>query len=130
VSKQKWEIEALTSLDFFEHNPEYKGEFGHQYFTDRFSISRMTLFRNKTYMERSNEVKDILKGISIEPNNNGVVFRGDKEKIETLKATIADKDKELEALKLRLNDCYQMLEDQGIDPQFVLRQRLKKHKEA
>jgi hypothetical protein len=131
VSKQKWELEALTSLDFFENNPEYKSEFGHQYFVDRFDISRMTLSRNKKYMKRFNEVKEKLRGIQIaSPNDTSPKIKGDKEKIEEQKATIAEKDKELEALKLRLNDCYQMLEDQGIDPQFVIRPRLKKHKEA
>jgi hypothetical protein len=131
LSKQKWELDALTSLEFFKNNPEYKSEFGHQYFADRFGVSRMTLSRNKKYMKRFNEVKEILKGVQLASSTNtDSRITSDKEKIEEQKATIAEKNKELEALKLRLNDCYQMLEDQGIDPQFVIRPRLKKHKEA
>jgi peptidoglycan hydrolase CwlO-like protein len=82
-------------------------------------------------MKRFNEVKEILKGVQLASSTNtDSRITSDKEKIEEQKATIAEKNKELEALKLRLNDCYQMLEDQGIDPQFVIRPRLKKHKEA
>ena len=131
MSKKNWELDALRSLDFFENNPEYKNEFGHQYFADNFGISRMTLSRNKKYMKRFNEVKEILKGVKLASSTNtDSRITSDKEKIKELKTTIANKDQELDALKLRLNDCYQMLEDQGIDSQFVLRPRLKKHKEA
>jgi hypothetical protein len=131
VSKQKWELTALTSLEFFVTNPEFKSEFGHQYFADRCGVTRMTLSRNKKYMKRFNEVKEILKGVKLASSTNtNSRITSYKEKVEDQKVTIAEKNKELEALKLRLNDCYQMLEDQGIDPQFVVRPRLKKHKEA
>jgi hypothetical protein len=131
VSKQKWELTALTSLEFFVTNPEFKSEFGHQYFADRCGVTRMTLSRNKKYMKRFNEVKEILKGVKLASSTNtNSRITSYKEKVEDQKVTIAEKNKELEALKLRLNDCYQMLEDQGIDPQFVVRPRLKKHMEA
>lgn len=131
MSKQKWELTALTSLEFFVTNPEFKSEFGHQYFADRCGVTRMTLSRNKKYMKRFNEVKEILKGVKLASSTNtNSRITSYKEKVEDQKVTIAEKNKELEALKLRLNDCYQMLEDQGIDPQFVVRPRLKKHKEA
>jgi chromosome condensin MukBEF ATPase and DNA-binding subunit MukB len=131
MSKKNWESDALISLDFFENNPEYKGEFGHKYFADRFDISRMTLSRNKKYMKRYGEVNTFLKGIKVESGNVvNTPIVGNKEKIEELNAKIDIKDKELDELKLRLNDCYQMLEDQGIDPQFVYKKRMKKHKQA
>ena len=51
--------------------------------------------------------------------------------------TLKEKDNQIDGLKadkaelkLRLNDCYQMLEDQGIDPQFVYPTKMKKHREA
>lgn len=131
MSKQNWETDALMSLDFFENNPEYKNEFGHKYFADRFGITRQTLSRNTKYMNRYKDVKKILQGVKVESvTGNVTTISGDKEKIEELNIKIDIKDKELDELKLRLNDCYQMLEDQGIDPQFVYTKRMKKHKEA
>ena len=45
-----WLSIALSNLAFFEKNPEYKHEFGHDYIADRCGITRMTLNRNKKYM--------------------------------------------------------------------------------
>ncbi|MEH6711165.1 MAG: hypothetical protein V7733_08100 [Paraglaciecola polaris] len=129
MSKQDWLVNALASLEFFVTNPEYKGEFGHEYFADLCNVSRQTLSRNKKYMTRYKEVREILKGHKIKNSETGPIT-GDKEKIKQLNNTIEKQKEELDELKIRLNDCYQMLEDHGIDPQFAYPTRRKKHKEA
>jgi hypothetical protein len=126
-----WLPIALSSLEFFLQNPEYKHEFGHDYIADRCDVSRMTLNRNSKYMKRYKHVKDFLKEYkNTEPAKGPAPISGDKEKLSAVTEQKNKLEEDLNALQLRLNDCYQMLEDQGIDPQFVLRARLKKHKEA
>lgn len=122
-----WLSIALSNLSFFENNPEYKHEFGHDYIADRCGITRMTLNRNKKYMEEYKRVRDVLRGFK----------SGGKKTSTDYELTLKEKDKkiaELKAdkseLKLRLNDCYQILEDHGIDPQFIYPTKMKKHKEA
>lgn len=131
MAKKDWLVNALISLDFFEHNPEYKGEFGHQYFVDNFDISRQSLYRNKTYMKRFQKVKDILKGYkTTNPSSGPAPISGDKEKLDKKKHEVEELEQVIEGLQLRLNECYQILEDHNIDPQFIYPKRLKKHKEA
>jgi len=127
----EWLSKALSNLEFFANNPEFKGEFGHEYIADRCGITRMTLNRNKKYMARYKEVKEILKGFkSTNPGTGPAPISGLKEKLEDEKARTDQLQKELEELQLRLNDCYQMLEDHGLDPQFTYPTKIKKHKEA
>ncbi|WP_445768811.1 hypothetical protein [Rheinheimera sp.] len=126
-----WLPVALSSLEFFVHSPEYKNEFGHDYVADRCNVNRMTLWRNEIYMKRYYEVREILQEYKPTKSTSGPSYTTDisaelaaaKEKNEQLQ-------NELDALQLRLNDCYQMLEDNGIDPEFVYPTKLKKHREA
>ncbi len=127
----EWLSKALLNLEFFANNPEFKGEFGHEYIAERCGITRMTLNRNKKYMTRYKEVKEILKGFKpTNPATGPAPVSGIKEKLEDEKAKNGKLEETLEALQLRLNDCYQMLEDHGNDPQFVYPTKMKKHKEA
>lgn len=131
MTNRNWEPKALSSLQWFAENPEFKGEFGHQYFVDNLEVSRMTLNRSKKYMKRYREVKEILKGYqSTEPNTGPAPVDGMKQKLASKNKQIEDLKNQVEKLQLRLNDCYQMLEDHNIDPQFVYTQRLKKHREV
>ncbi len=131
MTKKDWLTRALSSLEFFEKNPEYKGEFGHKYFMDNYDISRQTLYRNETYMKRYGEVKELLKNHKVKGIKNGPsAISVDKEEISVLNAKIETLQTTINELQLRLNDCYQMLEDHGIDPEFVYPRRLKKHREA
>lgn len=127
----EWLSKALLNLEFFANNPEFKGEFGHEYIADRCGITRMTLNRNKKYMNRYREVKEVLKGYKpTNPSTGASPIDGTKEKLEKEKSKNEELKKQLAALQLRLNDCYQMLEDRGVDPQFVYPTKMKKHKEA
>ena len=82
-------------------------------------------------MTEFQRVKDLLKEIKVDkPPSDGFPISGDKEKIAKLEAKVAEQAETISILQLRLNDCYQMLEDQGVDPEFVYPKRLKKHKEA
>lgn len=130
MAKEDWLTDALVSLDFFANNPEYYQEFKHEYFTERFGVSRQTLYRSDKYMERYREVKDILKETSKPVASRTTGLDALKEKVEQQKQVIAEKNEQLSELKLRLNDCYQMLEDHGIDPEFLYPKRRKKHKQA
>lgn len=122
-----WLSIALSNLSFFESNPEYKHEFGHDYIADRCGITRMTLNRNKKYMEEYKRVRSVLRGYKSEGKKTSTDYEETlKEKDNQIDGLKADKAE----LKLRLNDCYQMLEDQGIDPQFVYPTKMKKHREA
>ncbi|MBL53687.1 MAG: hypothetical protein CL590_07335 [Alteromonadaceae bacterium] len=127
----EWLTLALSNLEFFAHNPEYKHEFGHDYIANRCNVSRMTLNRNKKYMKRYKEVREILRGFKpTNPATGPAPISGYKEKLADEKAKTAQLEKDLEELQLRLNDCYQMLEDHGVDPQFIYPTKMKKHKEA
>jgi hypothetical protein len=132
MTKKEWLTSALSSLEFFATNPEYKGEFGHQYFIDNYKVSRQTLYRNDLYMKRYREVKELLKNYNTIGSKTGpsVTSGDDKEEISALNAKLEALQKTINELQLRLNDCYQMLEDHGIDPEFVYPRRLKKHREA
>lgn len=127
----EWLSKALLSLEFFAANPEYKGEFGHEYIATNCGVSRMTLHRNKKYMKRYGEVREILRSYKpTNPTTGPSPTSGLKEQLENERAKNEKLEKELAALQLRLNDCYQMLEDRGVDPQFVYPTKMKKHKEA
>jgi len=127
----KWLAAALMSLKFFETSPEYKHEFKHEYFTSQLGVSKPTLYRCGKYMKEFKRVKDLLKETKVDnPPSDGAPISGDNEKIAKLEAKVAEQTETISTLQLRLNDCYQMLEDQGIDPEFVYPKRLKKHKEA
>lgn len=127
----KWLSQALFSLKFFENSPEYKHEFKHDYFAAQLGVSLPTLYRCKKYMDEFKRVKGLLKEIKVEKlSTAGVPISGDKEKIAKLEAKVEEQFKAISYLRLRLNDCYQMLEDQGVAPEFVYPKRLKKHKEA
>ena len=126
----EWQVNALSNLEFFYSNPEYKNEFGHDYIAERCGVTRMTLNRNKVYMKRYHEVREHLKGFKkVDPSEGATPIDGYKEKYEVEVEKRNEVEKKLNALQLRLNDCYQMLEDQGIDPEFIYPKRLKKHKE-
>ena len=72
-------------------------------------------------------MRDVLRGFKSEGQKTSTDYEETlKEKVKKIDELKADKAE----LKLRLNDCYQMLEDQGIDPQFVYPTKLKKHREA
>lgn len=127
----EWLPIALTNLEFFAHNPEYKHEFGHDYIADRCNVTRMTLNRNEKYMKRYGEVRNILKGFKpTDPATGPALISGEKKKLSVAKAKNEELESQLDALQLRLNDCYQILEDHGIDPQFVYPTKMKKYKEA
>ncbi|NDV93149.1 hypothetical protein GTH32_18425 [Alteromonas sp. 345S023] len=127
----KWLANALMSLKFFETSPEYKHEFKHDYFASQLGISKPTLYRCDKYMKEFQRVKDLLKEIKVDKSlSEGAPISGDNEKIAKLEAKVAEQAETISTLQLRLNDCYQILEDQGIDPEFVYPKRLKKHKEA
>lgn len=127
----KWLANALMSLKFFETSPEYKHEFKHEYFASHLGVSLPTLYRCKKYMDEFKRVKGLLKETKVDkPPSDGAPISGDNEKIAKLEAKIAEQADTISTLQLRLNDCYQILEDQGIDPEFVYPKRLKKHKEA
>lgn len=131
MTKPEWVTIALGSLEFFVANPEYGNEFGHKYFMDRCNVSRQTLYRNDLYMTRYREVSELLKQHKVK--STGAPSRalsGDKEEIQELQATVALQKTTIAQLQLRLNECYQMLEDHGIDPEFIYPRRLKKHREA
>lgn len=131
MTKKEWLTSALSSLEFFATNPEYKGEFGHKYFMDNCGVSRQTLYRNETYMTRYGAVKKLLQNYkATDPKTGPSPITGDKEKIIALKSKIDSQSQTINELQLRLNDCYQMLEDHGIDPEFVYPRKLKKHREA
>lgn len=131
MKKKDWLPQALSSLEFFAKNPEYKREFGHSYFCTNLGISRQTLYRNKRYMARYQEVKELLKGYrSTDPSTGPAPISGDKEKIQSLRDTVEKQKQHIIELQLRLNDCYQILEDHGIDPEFVYQTRRKKFQEA
>ena len=126
----EWQTIALSSLEFFIKNPEYKHEFGHDYIADRCGVTRMTLNRNTPYMKRYKEVREFLRGYkTVDPSQGATPIDGYKEKYEAQKEANQELTRKIEALQLRLNDCYQMLEDQGIDPEFIYPTKLKKHKE-
>ncbi|MGL0818812.1 hypothetical protein [Vibrio vulnificus] len=126
----KWQVNALSNLEFFYSNPEYKNEFGHDYIAERCGVTRMTLSRNQAYMQRYREVREYLKGFKrVDPAQGATPINGYKEKYEAEVKKTSELETKLNALILRLNDCYQMLEDQGIDPEFIYPRKLKKHKE-
>jgi hypothetical protein len=127
----KWLSQALMSLNFFENSPEYKHEFKHEYFAKQLDISLPTLYRCSTYMDEFKRVKNLLKEIKVDkPPSDGAPISGDSEKIAELESKLEEKEARIKYLELRLNDCYQMLEDNSIDPEFVYPKRLKKYKEA
>lgn len=127
----KWLADALMSLKFFESSPEYKHEFKHEYFASQLDVSKPTLYRCDKYMAEFQRVKDLLKEIKVDkPPSESAPISGDKEKITKLESKVAEQAETISTLQLRLNDCYQILEDQGVDPEFVYPKRLKKHKEA
>ncbi|MGR5268294.1 hypothetical protein ACPV5R_11130 [Vibrio astriarenae] len=127
----EWLPIALSSLDFFAYNPEYKNEFGHAYIAERCGVTRMTLNRNKVYMDRYHDVAELLKAYKLKKSTKGgAPIKDDREKLDEERDKSKKLARDIELLQLRLNDCYQLLEDQGIDPEFVYPKRLKKHREA
>ncbi|EGR3116632.1 hypothetical protein DNH24_24345, partial [Vibrio parahaemolyticus] len=66
---------------------------------------------------------------TVDPSQGSTPIDGYKEKYEAQKEANQELTRKIEALQMRLNDCYQMLEDQGIDPEFIYPTKLKKHKE-
>lgn len=131
MNKNDWVKRALSSLEFFVSNPEYKGEFGHQYFVDNLNVSRATLNRNKKYMKRFREVKEYLKSFKAgDPELGPASSTAELNRIQRQAKTIEEQSVKIQELQLRLNDCYQKLEDHGIDPEFIYPRRGKLHKEA
>ncbi|TWX71717.1 hypothetical protein ESZ36_00325 [Colwellia demingiae] len=131
MAKDDWTNKALLSLQFFRDNPEYKSEFGHKYFMDNLDLGRATLNRNKTYLKEFQEVKKFLKNYkSTNPIYGPAKTTGEKTQLETQAEKIKRLELEKSELQLRLNDCYQMLEDHGIDPQFIYPNKLMKHRQA
>lgn len=128
--RPNWLISALSSLDWFEKNPEYFKEFRHEYFVNQCGVTRQTLNRNEEYMARFREVKERLKSSKNPAAHRSTGLDAMKLRNSELRQQLKEKEAEISSLQSRLNECYLMLEDNGIDPEFVYPKRRLKNRQA